>query len=218
MAFQDSHERMDAKYFSPEEEREKWEFHLGLLCDRFSGDGQQVNIEKLRNYLQLRLGPLFAEHADQFESVLGTLDCEDATREGIQKLMGKPLTKLRQQSYSDYPTFEMEFRRLNQEQHGLTPITHNRVVSYGIDGRVLNLHIQPSYSAKGIGKTIEDAMRILAAQLKDKAIQSVDRVEISSWLVKEKPERWQELGFKLNADRPKLAHVSVEEFIKRWSG
>jgi len=217
MALQDSHERQDAIYFTPGEEREKWEFHLGLLCDRFSKDGQQVNIGKLRDYLQLRLGPLFTEHADQFESALATLDRADETRDGIQKLMGEPLTKLRQQSYSDYPTFEMEFRKLNQEQHNLTPITPNRMVSYGIDGQVLNLHIQPSYSVADKKGTIEDAMRILAKQIKDKSIQSIDRVEINSWLVKERPERWQELGFNISTDRPALAYVSVEDFVNRWS-
>lgn len=203
---------------SPDKEREIWEHHVGLFCDRFSQDGQQVDVGELRAYLQLRLGPLFAEHAGQFGSVLRTLDHSNSTRSGIQELMGSSFAELRQQSYPDYPTFEMRFRELNQEQHGLTPLTANRMVSYGLgEYNFLYLHIQPSYSVKDKRGTIEEAMRVLAKQLKENAIQGVATVAIDSQLVEERPERWQELGFKIANDRPKLAYVSVGDFIKRWS-
>jgi hypothetical protein len=133
--------------------------------------------------------------------------------------MGKSFTELRKQSYPDYPTFELEFRKLNQEQHCLTPITANRMVSYGLGKHgFLYLHIQPSYSVEDKKGTIEEAMRILAKQLKDQSILDVATVAIDSWLVKERPERWQELGFKIDTDRPTLAYVSVKVFIDRWSG
>lgn len=209
----------DVLHISPEKEKQIWEHFIGLYIDRFIGADQTIDIEGLRQCLATKLGPLFADHAAEFEAILQRLnDPVDATRAGLQSLLGQSFQELRVQSHADYPTFESQLRVANQEQNGFTPLTPNRMVSYQVDGEYIYLHIQPSYAVADKSGTIEAAMNAMADELRNNvALKPVQYVSIDSWLVKDRPQRWQELGFIISQKNKSFAYVPVEEFKRRWS-
>ncbi len=202
---------------SPEREVQIWEHLLGLKIDRFSKDGV-IDVTELQEYLEKNFGPLFADRSEKFSAILRRLsETVDGTKAAMRSLLCEPLCELRAETSIDYPTFETSLRVLNQDMNGFVPLTENKMVSYQLDGDFIHLHIQPSYSVAEKSGTIEKAMSTLAKELENAALGEVKKVAIDSWLVVDRPARWEQLGFVLDPDREGFARVSVEEFKKRWS-
>ncbi len=213
----DIHHQKDILQISPAKEKDIWEHFIGLYIDRFIKDDNTIDIDGLRECLKTKLGPLFVQNADQFESVLQTLnDIVDATRAKLIALVCEPLQDLRGKNYPDYPTFESSLRVLNQKQNGFTPLMQNRMVSYQIDGAYVYFHIQPSYSVADKSGTLEEAMRALARKLSTDDLKGIKTVAIDSWMVVDRPQRWEELGFTVSKDRTNFAYASAEKFQQHW--
>ena len=214
---QDAKKEQGILEISPEREQKIWEHFLGLYTDRFVKNDQTIDVVAFRECLEKKLGSLFTEHAEQFEAIIQKLNhTVDSTRAGLLLLLVEPIRQLREESHSDYPSFEARLRVLNQEQNDFTPLTSNRMVSYQVDGEYVYLHIQPSYSVADKSGTMEEAMRALAKILVNPAFSGVKKVAIDSWLVTDRPARWEQLGFGIDPDRDGFARVSVQEFRKRW--
>src|SRR5688500_7645628 len=115
----DIHPNEDVLQISSDRERGIWEHFIGLYIDRFIEKDNTIDIEGLRECLETKLGPLFVQNANEFESLLQHLnDTVGATRTELSALLSKPFQQLREKSYSNYPTFESQFRILNQKQNG----------------------------------------------------------------------------------------------------
>jgi len=71
----------EALQISSGREKEIWEHFIGLYIDRFVREDHTIDSDALRKCLETKLGPLFVEHADQFEAILQSLNgTVDATR------------------------------------------------------------------------------------------------------------------------------------------
>jgi|GEM_PF-6906221 hypothetical protein len=133
----DIHPNEDALQISPDREKGIWEHFIGLYIDRFIKKDNTIDIEGLKECLQTKLGPLFVQHVDKFESLLQNFNgTVDRTRTELSALLSEPFQQLRKDTYPDYPTFELKLRVLNQEQNGFTPLTSNRMVLIKLMGNM----------------------------------------------------------------------------------
>lgn len=200
-------------------EADIWPRLVDFYMERFVSDKDgTIDTVGLRECLRTKLGPLFNAHADEFESILASLNgTVAATRQGIIALLCEPLQKLRATSdYPDYPTFEFGPRVLNQEQNSFTPLTANRMVSYQMNDGFASIHIQPSFSIEDVSGTMVEGMRALARELEQPSLSYATHVGIDSPLVDKRPDIWQKLGFRIKHDRRHFACATVEEFKRRW--